>query len=250
MKTDNLTAAEAELYLLNGYKVQPIDDDWSKDDYAYLKDGDFWSKKRNVALQNGWTIKEWLEEGEIDGKKNTYRLVTTDEDVAKWRETQGKFGTTFIELGEVTQSYWRDEYASHLATLPELTEGKQGETFDPNKVANFKSTTDATPIQPSATVSDEVIGKWNDNTPHKQSFDYLSSEQKELVRQAYHKAHEKVEQKVEAPQAYKFPYKLAVHDNFNLQFVSPENVVVRMGDLDGEDLQFICEAINEKLNRK
>jgi hypothetical protein len=253
MKTDNLTAQEAERALKHGYKVQPLG--WDKDEYLFLKDGIL--NSTTVEPTNDFhSLTDWFKKFTHD----YFFLVTTDEDVAKWRYTQGKFSTTFIELGEVTQSYWRDEYATYLTTLPELTEGVVKQNFT------------------TETVSDEVIEEWynviitdaqnKDILGYMADWDDIGNNEKELVRTAYHNAHEKefekqINKDIEnhnkhlsslleshpSPQAYKFPYtKIFARneyllgqrdDTFTLELIS-----------DPEALNYICEAINEKLNRK
>jgi hypothetical protein len=228
MKTENLTAQEAERALKHGYKVQHTH--CSGTDYILSVEG----------LNYGYT--------------STYRIYTTDEDVAKWRETHKEIELIkplkqFQYLDKERKDFWRNLYNLHLTTLPELTEGKPELKMG------------GVPKQPSATVSDEVIEGWWDSElsfdkcrkilPNNVFWDWFNTSEKNkaLIRQAYHKAHEKVDH---APQAYKFPFEkvvLLAYDGTFL-FIKPNNFASKIEGLSMEEKQYICEAINEKLNRQ
>jgi hypothetical protein len=269
MKTDNLTAKEAELLLLNGYKVQPMS--WSGTDHILSVEGLHY------------------------GDESPYRIYTTDEDVAKWSDRQATTNY-FEDKKPAAKQYWREQYAAHLTTLPELTDSVVKENF----------TTD-----PSATVSDDIIGEWYNSKTSSERwsllckyalFQYLHDGEKQKVRQAYHKAHEKVEQNVNrnsfeklpleqkrsiirnesychgnclttdevqkvnewieakkaceflaksAPQAYKFPYNNVLFDDVNKVLIFSEEGQVKAFkvSMSDDEIRYICEAINEKRQR-
>jgi len=223
MKTDNLTAKEAERALQHDYKVQPMG--WDNKCYQFMRDEKVVAKTLHEELE--YSINDFLKATEL------FRIYTTDEDVAKWAETKEQI---FSKMNNETQEAWRRSYKNHLKRLPELTEGK------------------------SATVSDEVIEEWWNGLSVREnqliaatcrSFDELRFNEKQLVRQAYHKAHEKVEP---SPQAYKFPYNNVLFDEVNrvLIYSNSHKLLAETfinSELSNEDLQYICEAINEKRQR-
>jgi len=220
MKTDNLTAQEAELLLINGYKVQPMIN-WQKDEYVHLFGCQLMVKTilNGNSINHHQSIIEWFQNYSTD---QLYRLVTTDEDVAKWYENV-QSDWTWNDLDSGIKAHWRKQYAAHLTTLPELTEGE-------TETCEFK--------QP-----DKIwVGA---------SFDEL----KEVgVLKLTDEGFKKEVPNPEAPQAYKFPYtKTFIFEDKLLGLdLSDKLHTICYEILENEmDVhKYICEAINEKLNRK
>lgn len=156
--------------------MQPTD--WNDKSYLH-KDGGFPRLKKHYA---------------------SFRIVTTDEEVAKWRGSDtcrwySSSSKRFDELHNIIQDVWRERYAKYLTTLPELTDEETKPLID--------------------------------------IMDVMKKRMEEPVKNTY-----------------KFPYKAAVIGRDQaIEFITKEHTIVGFEAVDFEDLQYVCQAIKEKIQR-